>query len=79
MRIKTRLSQAACLSVSVLFLGLTGCNNGNLFGKLHDSGDSRDINVLSSDAQIALEHKDFATALALYEKILAQVQYKNAS
>jgi len=72
MSLKTRLSQTACLSVSVLLLGLMGCENGNLFGKLHDSGDSRDVNVLASDAQIALEHKDFATALALYEKILAQ-------
>ncbi len=72
MSFKTRLSQVACLSVSLVLLGLTGCQNGNLFGKLHDSGDSRDVNVLQSDAQIALEHKDFSTALDLYEKILGQ-------
>ena len=69
---KSLISQVACLSLALVLMGLMGCENGNLFGKLHDSGDSRDINVLQSDAQIALEHKDFAGALSLYERILAQ-------
>lgn len=53
-------------------LGLTGCENGNLFGKLHDSGDSGDTQTLISDGNNALRAKDYAGALKLFERVLAK-------
>ena len=66
------LSFIASIALAVGLLGLFGCENGNLFGKLHKSGDSNDVVVLQSDAQIALDHGDYTSALRLFEDILAQ-------
>lgn len=60
---------AGLVSVSV-FLG--GCDNGNLFGGLNDRGDSGDIDSLNADGAIALREKNYAAALALYERVLEQ-------
>src|ERR1041385_5662970 len=68
-----RMIQTGCLVTLLLVLmGLGGCENGNLFGRLHDRGDSGSIRSLSSDARNALRDKDYSQALALYERILAQ-------
>jgi hypothetical protein len=51
---------------------MTACQNGNLFGRFHDTGESGDINTLLSDAEIALRDRNYSQALSLYERILAQ-------
>jgi len=60
------------IAVSCLIFGITGCKNGNLFGGLHNRGDSGSIDNLLSDAQVALRADDYAGALALYNRVLAQ-------
>ncbi len=69
-----RFAFVATVGISVLVGTLTfvGCKNGNLFGGLHDRGDSGKIEYLLSDAAVALRGKDYSSALALYERILAQ-------
>lgn len=65
----------AFAGVAVVLVGLlvlSGCRNGNLFGGLHKRGDSGNIEYLLSDASVALKEKDYAGALALYERVLAQ-------
>jgi len=61
------------LSAVILgFFSLTGCQDGNLFGRLHDRGDSGSISSLLSDAGSALRDRNYTQALAIYEQILAQ-------
>jgi hypothetical protein len=61
--------------LTAALLGLlfsTGCKNGNLFGGMHKSGDSSKTEYLLSDAAVAMHDKDYSTALALYDRVLAQ-------
>lgn len=51
-------------------LMLTGCENGNLFGKLTDSGESNDPQVLYSQGQDALRDGNYAGALTLFNRLL---------
>ncbi len=51
-------------------LMLTGCENGNLFGKLTDRGDSSDPQVLVSQGYDALRDGDYSAALILFNKAL---------
>lgn len=69
-RLRT-ISQVSCLTLVVAVLGVIGCKNGNLFGDRNSPGNSSDVAVLQSDAQIALDHKDYTSALSLYERILS--------
>ncbi len=48
----------------------TACENGNIFGGLHDRGDSGDPDALLSDGDVALREGDFAEALSLYNRVL---------
>lgn len=61
--------QTLCL---IGLLGFTGCSNGNLFGGLHNRGDSSDTETLLSEASNALREKDYGAARNLYERVLAQ-------
>lgn len=56
----------------VSLLSLTGCENGNLFGRLSDRGDSGSLTSLFSDASNALREGNYSQALELYNRILAQ-------
>lgn len=60
------------LILAAIFLSMTGCENGNLFGKLHKSGDSSDIRSLNADAQAAYRGRDYSRALELYNQALNQ-------
>jgi hypothetical protein len=51
-----------------LLIGLGGCQNHNLFSKLH--GDSSSPATLTSEASIALRNKDFSKALELSNRVL---------
>ncbi|MCG3203812.1 MAG: hypothetical protein KCHDKBKB_00484 [Elusimicrobia bacterium] len=60
------------LCVSLMLGSMTSCQNGNLFGGLHKSGESGDTQSLVSDASIALRNQDYSAALDLYNRVLAQ-------
>ncbi|MGA2091403.1 MAG: hypothetical protein ABSH12_08110, partial [Endomicrobiales bacterium] len=62
----------AVLCMSLLFLGLVGCGNGNIFGSAHQPGSSSAISALNSDAQTALNNQNYPKAILYYQKILAQ-------
>src|SRR5262245_4739151 len=51
---------------------LTGCEDGNLFGKLYERGESSDAESLNADATIALRERNYTEALALFERVLDQ-------
>ncbi len=60
--------------VAVLAVGLfsfTACENGNIFGGLHDRGDSGEPEDLINDADIALRNGEYSQALSLYTQVLA--------
>lgn len=52
-------------------LMLTGCENGNLFGKLTDRGGSSDPQILVSQGFDALQDGNYTEALNLFNKALA--------
>lgn len=66
-----KYKQLQAVLVSGLLL-LTGCENGNLFGKLADSKDSSDPKVLISQAENLLREGNYGAALSLYEKALSK-------
>jgi hypothetical protein len=53
-----------------LLIGLVGCENHNLFSKLH--GESSNPTTLNAEASIALQNKDYSQAVELTNKVLAQ-------
>jgi hypothetical protein len=61
-----RTAQMLLIPLSIVF---TGCENHNLFSKLH--GDSSDPATLNSEAAIALRDKDFSKAVELATRVLA--------
>ncbi len=69
---KGLIKHAATIRVvmAAAMLGLTGCQNGNLFGKLHSSGSSGNTETLFADGDQALRNQDYSSALTLYERIL---------
>ena len=69
---KTGISRIFGAVLAGVLLTLGGCQNGNLFGKLHDSGDSGDTATLLSDGDQALSAKDYSRALTLYDRVLAK-------
>jgi len=64
----TFLLMAAFLSGLFCF---TSCQNGNIFGGIHDRGGSGDPKALLNDADLALRSGDFSRALSLYNRVLA--------
>jgi len=71
MRTRTKWLLPLHMGLLCLMLGLTSCENGNLFGGLNDRGSGGSIDVLQSDAENALRQKDYQAALALFNQILA--------
>lgn len=71
---KQSLSFNHCLRVclAAMLLTMTSCENGNLFGKLHKTGESGDVATLNSEAEIAYRERNYSRALELYERVLAQ-------
>lgn len=68
----TRSIQSLVIALIFGLISLTGCEDGNLFGRLHNRGESGSISSLQSDAKAALRDRNYSQALALYEQILAQ-------
>ena len=64
------MGQVLRLFLVVGLIGLTGCQNGNLLGKLHDSGDSSNTETLLSDGNVALDNGDYAAALGYFQRVL---------
>lgn len=58
------------LCLTLIMVTMTGCKDGNLFGKLHKSGDSGDVRSLNSDAQAAYRSQDYSRSLDLYNRAL---------
>ena len=67
-----RWTQNALAVTLAAMVGLTGCKNSNLFGKLHKSGDSGDVATLQSDTDVALSQRDYSRALEYAQRILDQ-------
>ncbi len=65
----TQLRRSAQILLIPLLIGSIGCQNHNLFSKLH--GDSSDPATLNAEAAIALRDKDFSKALDLSKRVLA--------
>jgi len=72
MKIHQLCLKSAHLILICSLISLTGCEDGNLFGRLNDRGGSGDPASLNSDANIALRQRDYSAALALYERVLGQ-------
>ncbi len=72
MKVRESLSTRVFIMLTCALLSLTSCKNNNLFGKLHDRGDSNNPTSLTTEGSIALRNKDYAGALALYQKVLDQ-------
>lgn len=53
-----------------MLVGGMGCGKSNLFSWAHNPGDSTNTSALASDADIALQNKDYAKALEYYQEIL---------
>lgn len=64
------IKSAHLLLMFSMLAGITGCENGNLFGRINKTGGSNAS--LESDASIALRNRDYQAALELYTRILDQ-------
>ncbi len=65
-----KVGGSICLSLLVALLTFTGCENGNLFGKIHKSGSGNDPVSLVSDAESAYRAGDYSRSLELYNQAL---------
>jgi len=60
------------LVLVTMMLIMTGCENGNLFGKLNKDGGSGTVDSLNLDGENALRNKDYSRAIAFYEAALSK-------
>jgi len=64
----TQLRRSAQILLIPLLIGSIGCQNHNLFSKLH--GESNDPATLTAEASIALRNKDYSKAIELSNEVL---------
>jgi len=67
-----KLSRPAFAPVALfcLLLSFSGCGKGNLFSWAHNAGSGTSNASLTSDANTALQNKDYSKALSYYTKLL---------
>lgn len=62
---------AALITLPILF-ALTGCENGNLFGRFHKKGSVGDVPTLLADAKTAMVNHEYNNAQEYFKRIVQQ-------